>query len=313
MKRLDEIFDIRKPPSLELMNYQQVKKGVCFVSRTEKNNGIVARIERLDDLEPMPANAITVALGGSVLSSFYQDEPYYTSFHIACLYPKQNLTKEQMIYFACIIEQNKYRYNFGRQANKTINSILVPDVNQLPEFINNISISDYKFNKKSASGEKMKLDTSNWKYFSIFYLFDVYTSREKNAMNRTSGHVPFISSTQFSNGVAKYVDDEPTIPENTITIARNGSVGSAFYQPIPYCVSPDDIRILKPKFTLNKYIALFLTTIIETEKFRYGYGRKFGTKRMKETKIKLPVTAKGSPDWEFMEKYIKSLNYSGHI
>jgi hypothetical protein len=261
----------------------------------------------------MPANAITVALGGSVLSSFYQDEPYYTSFHIACLYPKQNLTKEQMIYYTCIIEQNKYRYNFGRQANKTLKDIIVPDVSQLPEYVSKILISDYKFNKESVSKKKIKFDTSNWKYFSVSNLFDVYTSKEENALNRLSGNVPFISSTQFSNGVAKYVDDEPTVPENTITVARNGSVGSAFYQPIPYCVSPDDIRIFNPKFTLNKYIALFLTTIIETEKFRYGYGRKFGTKRMKETKIKLPVTAKDTPDWKFMENYIKSLKYSGQI
>jgi hypothetical protein len=261
----------------------------------------------------MPANVITVALGGSVLSSFYQDEPFYTSFHIACLYPKQNLTKEQMIYYACIIEQNKYRYNFGRQANKTLKSILVPDVNQLPEYINKVFISDYKFNKEPVSGEKMKLDINNWKYFSISCLFDVYTSKEESAMNRVNGSVPFISSTQFSNGVARYVDDEPTIPGNTITVARNGSVGSSFYQPIPYCASPDDIRIFNPKFTINKYIALFLITIIETEKFRYGYGRKFGTKRMKETKIKLPVTPKGSPDWKFMENYIKSLKYSGQI
>ncbi|MDR1581738.1 MAG: restriction endonuclease subunit S [Prevotellaceae bacterium] len=124
MKRLDQIFEIKNSQSLELMNCEQILNGICFVSRTEKNNGIAARIEQLDDLEPMPTGAITVALSGSVLSSFYQDEPFYTAFHIACLYPKQNLTRKQMIYYALIIEQNKYRYNFGRQANKTLKNIL---------------------------------------------------------------------------------------------------------------------------------------------------------------------------------------------
>ena len=314
MKRLEKIFYVKNSPSLELMNCQQVENGINFVSRTEKNNGIVARIDQLVDLEPMPANAITVALSGSVLSSFYQDEPFYTAFHIACLYPRQNLTKEQMIYYAYIIEQNKYRYNFGRQANKTLKNILVPDVDELPDYVNKTSIAGHVFSKESVSNEQKKLKTNDWKYFNISCLFDVYTSKEENAMNRMNGTVPFISSTQFSNGVSMYVDDKPTIPMNTITVARNGSVGSAFYQPVSYCASPDDVRVFKPKeFKLNKYIALFLITIIEKEKFRYGFGRKFGTKRMNETKIKLPVTAKGTPDWQFMEDYIKSLPYSRQI
>jgi len=34
---------------------------------------------------------------------------------------------------------------------------------------------------------------------------------------------------------------------------------------------------------------------------------------MKKTKIKLPVKKDGSPDWKFMEDYIKSLPYSKNI
>jgi hypothetical protein len=34
---------------------------------------------------------------------------------------------------------------------------------------------------------------------------------------------------------------------------------------------------------------------------------------MNESIIRLPVTAKGEPDWPFMENYIKSLPYSKSI
>jgi hypothetical protein len=312
MKRLDEIFKIRNGHGLELISCTEVQDGICFVSRTSRNNGVVARIEQLDDIEPMPANAITVALSGSVLSSFYQPEPYYTAFHIACLYPKQELTIEQILYYAFIIEQNKYRYSFGRQANRTLKNLLLPSMEEIPEWMENQSLT-YPFDENPVINNTIQLNTEKWKFFYISELFNVYTSKEENALNRIDGNVPFISSTQFSNGISKYVDDEPTMPMNTITVARNGSVGSAFYQPIPYCASPDDIRIFEPKFKLNKYIALFLTTLIETEKFRYEYGRKFGTKRMNATKIKLPTTQEGSPDWQFMENYIKSLPYSKNI
>lgn len=124
--KLSDIFEIKNSKSLELINCEEVENGICFISRTSANNGVVARVKQLDDLEPMPANAITVALGGSVLSSFYQEEPFYTAFHIACLYPKIEMSKEEMQYYCAIIELNKYRYNFGRQANKTLKGILVP-------------------------------------------------------------------------------------------------------------------------------------------------------------------------------------------
>lgn len=64
---------------------------------------------------------------------------------------------------------------------------------------------------------------------------------------------------------------------------------------------------------MNKYIGLFLTTLIKLEKYRYGYGRKWGIARMKVSKIKLPTTPQGNPDWQFMENYIKSLPYSSSL
>ena len=313
MKRLDEIFDIKNSQSLELLNCEQIENGICFVSRTSANNGIVARVKLLDELDPMPANAITVALGGSVLSSFYQDEPFYTAFHIACLYPKVELTKEQMLYYAYIIEQNKYRYNFGRQANKTLKSILIPDILEIPKFVNQISVTDYQFDKEPILNKRLSLNADDWKWFELQEIFDIYTSSDKNYLESKDGSVPYVSSTQFNNGISSYVQSDTVQNENTITVARNGSVGSTFYHSCNYCASPDDVRIFSPKFNLNKYIGIFLCVLIEKEKYRFAYGRKFGTKRMKITKIKLPITTNGTPNWQFMEDYIKSLNYSKEL
>ena len=310
MKLLGKIFDIKNSPSLELMNCQQIENGICFVSRTEKNNGIVARIERLEDLKPMPANAITVALGGSVLSSFYQDEPFYTAFHIACLYPKQNLTKEQMIYYACIIEQNKYRYNFGRQANKTLKDILVPDINELPDYVDKISILDYKFEKKSVSDKKLKLKTDNWKWFRYDKIFDIKKGKRLTKADMIEGKINFIGASKYSNGLtAKISNNEHIHPANTITLSYNGSIGEAFYQAEPFWAT-DDVNVLYPKFRINPYIAMFLCTLLPIEKYRFGFGRKWDKEMMEETEIKLPVKTDGNPDWQFMEDYIKSLPYS---
>lgn len=64
---------------------------------------------------------------------------------------------------------------------------------------------------------------------------------------------------------------------------------------------------------MNKYIAMFLITVIKENKYRFGYGRKWTMEKMKDTVIKLPSREDGVPDFTYMEKYIKSLPYSDRI
>ena len=147
------------------------------------------------------------------------------------------------------------------------------------------------------------METITWKYYKIRDLFDISVSKDKNLLSSDFGLTPYVSSSANNNGVSCCVDSVPSIEANTITVARNASVGAAFYQPNMYCASPDDVRILSPKFKITPAIGLFLCTIIEQEKYRYAYGRKFGTKRMSDTRIKLP-SKDDTPDWEYIEEYV---------
>ena len=288
------------------------ENGVPFVSRTSSNNGVVSKVSIKDDIEPMPPYAITVALGGSVLSSFFQTENFYTSFHIFCLYPKIKITESEMIYYCAAIEKNRYRYSYGRQANKTLKDILVPSVEEIPERIKSFKIEDV-FIEKPLLENKLPLETEEWKWVCLNSLFDIYASNDDNLVNSINGNTPYVSSSQNNNGVNCYINDGASQPKNTITVARIGSVGATFFHSYEYCVSSDNVRIFKPKFEINQYIGLFLTTLIEKEKYRYAYGRTFSTKRMKASKIKLPITTDDTPDWQFMENYIKSLPYSANL
>ena len=312
MIKLDELFTVEHGTDLELINCDEIAGDIPFISRTSSNNGIAAFVKLRDDIPPMPGNAITVALGGSVLSSFYQKKPFYTSFHIAGLYPKQDLSVSQMIFYCAAIEKNKYKYNYGRQANKTLKEILVPAINEIPRNVNDTK-PIIPFKESPLNPHKLPFNPASWQGFLLKDLFDVFASQDNNITESNPGKTPYISSSQQNNGISAFIYNHPSQDSNTITVARNGSVGSAFYHPYKYCASPDDVRIFKPKFEINKYIALFLTVLIEKEKYRYAYGRKFGTKRMKETKIFLPVKKDKSPDWEYVENYVKTLPYSSNL
>ncbi|NBH25476.1 hypothetical protein D3Z60_06645, partial [Lachnospiraceae bacterium] len=67
----------------------------------------------------------------------------------------------------------------------------------------------------------------------------------------------------------------------------------------------------------NKYIAFFLITIIRLQKQHYSYGIKWNQSEMERTRIKLPFCVgedgRKTPDWNYMERFIKSLPFSEGI
>lgn len=132
---VDELFDVAYGTSLELVRLERDLKGINFISRTAKNNGVSARIKKLSDISPIEGPAITVALGGSVLESFLQIEPFYSGFHIFCLKPKAEMTLEEMLFYCACIRANKFRYSYGRQANRTLKSLRVPTRESIPSWV----------------------------------------------------------------------------------------------------------------------------------------------------------------------------------
>ena len=307
--KISDVFVLHQGNGLELYNMTiSENSDINFVSRTAQNNGVVAKVQKDDRIAPFPAGFITVALGGSVLSSFVQTKPFYTAFHIMVLEPKQNLTFNEKLFYCMCINKNAYRYSYGRQANKSLKDIELPEV--LPTWVNKALVSKPKSKIKAST---VKLDATAWKSFRLSDLFDVSTSNDSNLQNSNLGKTPYVASSSENNGITAHIDAVPSQKANTMTIARNGSVGSVFYHSYPYCASPDDVRILSPKFELNKYNALFLKTVIEKEKYKYAYGRKLGTKRIMQMIINLPVDNDGNVDFAYMESFIRSLPNSDCI
>lgn len=132
---VEELFEVRYGVNLELVHLEQCdnndENAIFFVSRTEKNNGVSAIVKRIDELEPNPAHTLSVAGSGSVMSCFYQKLPYYSGRDLYILVPKIKYSPIEMLFYAYCLRMNKYKYNYGRQANKTIKDLLIPK--KMPE------------------------------------------------------------------------------------------------------------------------------------------------------------------------------------
>lgn len=202
-------------------------------------------------------------------------------------------------------------------------------------FAHNILCNNVKSKAKigqSLISVEEDMITDRWKWFRYDEVFDIKKGfYNKKPEESGTGNIPFIGATESNNGItsmhtieeieaASKTGDNPNqdISEkifsgNCITVSNNGSIGFAFYQEEEFTCSHDVNPLYLKGYVLNRYIAMFLCTLIELEQYRWAYGRKWRPKRMPSSLIKLPVKADGIPNWEFMENYIKSLPYSANI
>jgi hypothetical protein len=314
---LNKLFSISYGNKLDLNKMTIVKKtnkyAIPFIARIKDNNGIVSYVEKYADVQPYKKGSITVALGGSVLSSFLQTDDFYTAQNIAVLSPICEMTEQIKLYYCVAIKKNAFRYSTcGREANITLKYLKIPDISEMPDYVQKIKMPDYSYLEKPYSSSNINLSKKQWNNFLYMDIFNIKKGKRVTKFDLTLGITPFVSATDENNGIREYTSLIKLYPENTITVSYNGSVGEAFFQEQPYWAS-DDINILFPKFEINKYIAMFIITIIRSEKYRFNYGRKWHKDRMNMSIIKLPVTKNNDPDWNFMEKYVKSLPYSNSL
>lgn len=314
--KVDELFILHQGNGFELYNMSQSEDSeVQFVSRTAQNNGVVGTVDRVEGTEPFAPGLISVALGGSVLSSFVQRKPFYTAFHVMVLEPRREMSFQEKLYYCMCIQGNRYRYSYGRQANRTLKDIDLPD--RVPDWITSISTAPIETaNPQRRNG----LDTHGWGEFQVKELFDVEYGVNLELLNcelagpEDTEAVNFVARTSQNNGVVARVKPIPGIvpqPAGLITCAGGGSVLSTFVQNKPF-YSGRDLYLLIPKYQMSVYSKLFCCTVIERNKYRFSYGRQ-ANKTMPDLLLKLPVEKDGSPDFAFMEAYVKALPYSDRI
>lgn len=119
------------------------ENGIAFVSRTARNLGIVSFVEEVDNIEPFPAGLLTVALGGSILSTFLQPYSFYTAQNVMVLKSlKSEMSDTEKLFYCMCIERNKFKYSaFGREANNTFKKLLVPC--KVPKWVHAVDLQEY--------------------------------------------------------------------------------------------------------------------------------------------------------------------------
>ena len=285
-------------------------------------------------------NCITVSNNGSVGYAFYQKKKFTCTHDVNPLYLKEHDLNPYIALFLCtLIEKERFRWAYGRKwrpirmpdslINLPSTSGNIPDwswieqyvkeqiIPALPTKVRKVWLRQYEILPLQPS--PLQLTDRNWCGFYVYgFCNEPYKATAYNAIELTrcekedDNSIAYITRTNVNNGCSGYVINEgfdDVEKGNAITIGD--PTATVYYQENDF-ICGDHMVVLRSRY-FNKYVGLFVATLLNEERFRYNYGRAFNKGVIANTIIQLPVTLVGDPDWQFMEDYIKSLPYSKNI
>lgn len=153
-----------------------------------------------------------------------------------------------------------------------------------------------------------QVNTTYWKVFRVGELFPniykpaVYHSREviEDALG-----IPYIVRSKFNNGIKCRVNKDG-IKINPRGVISFGAENAAFfYQNEEWC-SGRDIYYIDTR-DLSYYACAFINACLNSIAQKYTYNNGLFPDLLKKEKIKLPSTPDGSPDWKYMEEYMRKI------
>ncbi|MDR2046944.1 MAG: restriction endonuclease subunit S [Clostridiales bacterium] len=321
--KIMELFIIHK--GTRLTKDEMVDGSTNYLGAIDNNNGVR---QQIDALPKFQGNYITVNYNGSVGEAFYQNQPFWASDDVNVLELKNHVLNEKIaLYIITVIRANRNKFSYGRKwtmEKMREEEILLPidknnspDWNYMEKYISDLNIVLPKTNNVSKNAPS--LDLTKWKSFLVGDLFKVVRGKrivkDVDFFNELSGEycIPVITPTTKNNSIDGFYHDY-NCAGNSVVCGGEAAGMFATYQK-DNCWVMDRSRIFQPKNNtiINKYTSMFLLTLFNFNHYLFSYGRSANPNIIENIIIKLPVTDNDTPDWQYMENYIKSLPYADII
>ncbi|HWS83663.1 MAG TPA: restriction endonuclease subunit S [Ktedonobacteraceae bacterium] len=104
------------------------------------------------------------------------------------------------------------------------------------------------------------------------------------------GKIPLISCGNNNNGLIGYFDiPEEKIYSHVITVAYNGQPLTAKFHPYKFGAK-DDVAVLIPKVPMSDTAMLFIAALLNSNRWKYSYGRKCFREKLQNFELLVPIT-----------------------
>lgn len=310
---------------------KQSLNGVSFLSAKLNNNGVSGFVEPNSLLQKGNCIMFVNQGDGGAGYSVYKKEDFISTTSNSFGYAKW-INKYTGLFVASILcrFKEKYAFGYGRTENRLrkdkvflpINSEGQPHWEFMENYMKQIeekqkqkAIEYYTDKIKDLQNNiikhKFNLDNIEWKEFKIREVFEVSgTITTHPSQLKPNGKTPRITCASTNNALDDTYANSPTEKGKVLTI-DSATVGYVSYQENDFIATDHVEKIwIKNNKTMNRYIGLFLKQCIDNAVLlKYGYGYKFSQTRIKKQIVNLPIDSKGEPHWEFMENFMREVEY----
>lgn len=329
---IKDIFIIENKKKIQVPTGAYIHKNNLYqsliprITVTSENNGINSFSESKHKNYRTYENFISVSFLGTI---FYHQYKASIDMKVHCLQIKDKVLNSNLAEFLITeIKKSLTNASYGNQISSTDlphKKLLLPiDINNYPDWEFMEDYIEYIAKRKkekyqlyiTKTIDKLvykdieSLQEKNWKEFFITDIFNVpQRGKRLTKLNQIQGNIPYISSTASNNGVDNFIGNNTKVRsfENCLTIANSGSVGASFYHKYRFIAS-DHITHLK-KDNISEYVYIFISTLTNRFKQKYNFNREINDKRISREKILLPIDDNDKPDYNYMEQYIKNIEY----
>ena len=293
------------------------KSGSKFpiVSACTTNNAIIGYTD--DESKLLNGNCLTI--GQQTAFCTYQENKFVATNNVDVLVPIDIILNKNTGLFLCTVINNEIngKFNYGRKLsasravevkiNLPITQSGTPDYQFMHDYIAERE-PDYSWATQCIEpNAELSLTDREWAEFQITSLFSkVSRGKRLTKAKRIPGEIPLVTAGYLNYGVGGYIGNTDQIKYNkAITIDM---FGNCFYRGTEFCC--DDNIIVLQNDNINEYAKVFISAIIDVGKDQYNYGNQYRLGDLQRHVINLPITQDGTPDYDFMAQYIKSLPFS---
>lgn len=200
-------------------------------------------------------------------------------------------------------------------------------ITELDAYLQATGLNDYELTKdekrilslsaKRASDEDGTLEDnsedevkfSEFRVGDLFAIEGVKQAKSQKDIPTDDNGVPYVVQSQSNNMVARFVNrqylidnDEPLCNGNCIVLGV--TLPAVSYQKDEFGAS--QVITARADF-LNENIGIYFAMLFAKLSEQFTYQNKPGIQKYKDMSIYLPITSNGTPDFDYMERYIRAM------
>lgn len=297
---------------------------------SDKDNGVVRYVTPSDVNQVTEGNCIACVCDGAAIgTNMYQPDDFVGTTNLKMLHGSfLNLLTGLFLVTAlnAACKQRGYSYFDKRNSDAFCREVVLlpatpdgePDWAYMEAYMQQVLDREEMFAEHLASltaeavADGHVIDTSMWKAFKVGDLFDVLLAKGDIQPNLVGdGNVPLVSAGTTDNGIVATISDKgdgisEVFSAGCLTVSM---FGTAFWQNEPfYAVSHGRVNVLMPKRRVSDTVGLFLASAVNAcFNGEYDYSTMCTRKRLLDATVTLPATPDGTPDWAYMERYMRDV------